>query len=139
MSLYKQFETDTSVERDGLWLAYGQNSKKQPIEIKIARAGGSNEAYLKKLEAKFKPFKRLIQNDALDRPIYEKLVRETYAETVLLDWKGVEDRDGNDMVFSKENALTLLNDLPDLYADILEQSTKAALFRKELREADAKN
>lgn len=140
MNLYSQFETDTSLEREGLWLEYGTNSQKQPIEIKIARAGGSNETYLKKLEFRLKPHKRLIQNDASEmRPIIEKVVREVYAETVILDWRGVEDRTGNPMPFSKENALKLLTDLPDLYADILEQSTKAALFRKELREADAKN
>jgi hypothetical protein len=139
MSLYKQFETDTSIEREGLWLEYGSNSKNEPIQIKIARAGGSNNTYLKLLEARFKPYKRLIQNESLERPILEKVVREVYAETILLDWKGVEDREGNSLPFSKDNALKLLNDLPDLYADILEQSTKSALFRKTIQEADAKN
>lgn len=139
MSLYKQFETDISAEREGIWLEYGTNSKGLPIRIKICRAGGSNDPYLKKLEVRFKPYKRLLQIDSMDKGLLDKLIRETYAEAVLLTWEGVEDRDGNAMEFNKENALKLLTELPDLYGDILAQSQNSALFRKEVREADAKN
>jgi hypothetical protein len=140
MSLYKQFETDTSVEREGLWLEYGTNSKGEAIRIRIARAGGSNDRYLKLLEARFKPHRRILQVDALEhRTLIEKISREVYAETVLLAWEGVEDRDGNVISFSKDAAVKLMCDLPDLYSDIVQQSTNASLFRKSIREADAKN
>jgi hypothetical protein len=33
----------------------------------------------------------------------------------------------------------LFNDLPDLFEDVQEQAQKAALFRADIREADAKN
>ncbi len=139
MSLYKQFETDVSVEQKGVLLEYGNNSKGQPIRIRIARAGGSNTAYLKLLEARCKPYRRVIQNESIERPMLEGILRGVYAETVVIGWENVEDREGNELPFSKENALKLFNDLPDLYADIVEQSTKTALFRKDLQEADAKN
>lgn len=139
MSLYAKFETDRSLEKQGITLDYGPNSHDKPIEIRIARAGGSNDAYLKRMEAKAKPHRRQIQHDTIERITLENIVKEVYAETVVLGWSGVEDRDGNEMQFNKENCLKLFNDLPDLYADIQEQAQSSALFRMSVREADAKN
>lgn len=139
MSLYARFETDRSLEKKGIILDYGFNSKGNPIQITIARAGGANDTYLKRLEAKAKPHRRQIQLETMDRVQLEAIVKETYAEAVVLGWEGVEDRDGNDMPFTKENVLKLFNDLPDLYADVQEQAQNAALFRVAIREEDAKN
>lgn len=139
MSLYAKFETDRSLEKTGITLDYGLNSKKQPIEIRIARAGGANDAYLKRLEAKAKPHRRSIQHETIEKAQLDGIVKEVYAETIVLGWNGVEDRDGNPMDFNKENVLKLFADLPDLYTDIMEQAQSAALFRVEIREQDAKN
>lgn len=139
MSLYKQFETDRSIEKAGVILNYGPNSKGKDIEIRIARAGGANDTYLKRLEAKSKPHRRSIQHETIERVQLENIVKEVYAETVVIGWENVEDRDGNDMPYTKDNVLKLFADLPDLYADIQQQAQSAALFRLSIREADAKN
>ena len=139
MSLYKQFETDREVEKTGIVLDYGMNSKKRPIQIRIARAGGANERYSKLLELRTKPYRRQIQNETLDNAVAEKITKEVYAQTVVLGWNGVEDRDGNDMPFTQENCVKLFTDLPDLWSDVQSQSTRASLFRAEILEADAKN
>lgn len=139
MSLYKKFETDRSLEKTGITLDYGPNSKGNTVEIRIARAGGANDQYLKRLEAKAKPHRRAIQHETVEREQLNQIVREVYAETVVLGWTNVEDRDGNEMAFTRENVLKLFTDLPDLYTDIQEQAQSAALFRISVREADAKN
>ena len=139
MNLYDTFETDKSAERDGIVLDYGFNSKKQPLQIRIARAGGSNVRFSKALELKTRPYKRAIANDSLDPQVAEKLMIEVYADTVVLGWTGVEDREGNALEFNRENVVKVLTDLPDLFADIQQQSQKAALFRAKLREDDAGN
>ena len=139
MSLYSQFETNRAVEKDGIVLEYGMNSKKKPIEICIARAGGANEYYSKLLETRIKPYRRQIQNETLDNAVAEKITKEVYAQAIVLGWTGVEDRDGNDMEFNQKNCIKLFDDLPDLWSDIQSQSVRASLFRAEVREADAKN
>lgn len=138
-SLYQTFATDKALERDGIVLDYGFNSHDQPIQIRIARAGGANAKFAKALEHKMRPYKRAIANETLDNKVAEKLLMETYAETVILGWNGVEDREGVELEFTKDNVLKVLTDLPDLFADIQQQSQKSALFREELREADAGN
>lgn len=139
MSLYKQFKTDKNVEKEGIVLNYGKNSKGADIEIRIARAGGANVQYAKLLEAKTKPYRRQIQNETLDNDVAEKITKEVYAKAVVLGWTGVEDENGKELEFSFENCMKLFDDLPDLWTDIQQQSTKAALFRADILEQDAKN
>ena len=149
MSLYSQFATDKNVEKDGVVLEYGLNSKKKIISIRIARAGGANTHYSKLLESKIKPYRRQIQNETLDNAVAEKLTKEVYASAVVLGWENVEfpilDKDGNrtgefeELEFNQTNFIRLMDDLPDLWADIQNQATRAALFRSEILETDAKN
>lgn len=139
MSLYKQFATDKNVERDGVVLSYGKNSKNKNIEIRIARAGGANIRYTKLLEAAIKPYRRQLQNETMDNGVAEDITMRVYAQSVVLGWEGVEDENSNDMEFTVENCMKLFKDLPDLWADIQSQATRAALFRQDILEADAKN
>lgn len=139
MSLYKQFKTDNNLEKEGILLEYGTNSQGNPICIRVARAGGGNVAYAKRMEARVKPYRRQIQNETMETALIDRILKEVYAETVVLGWENVEDEKGDPLPFSTENCIKLFDDLPDLFKDIQEQSQRAALFREELREADAKN
>lgn len=138
-NLFKTFKADENLEKSGVVLQYGTNSKNQPIEFRIARAGGSNVRYTKVLEHKAKPYRRMMQQDSLDRKISDRIMREVYAETVILSWSGVEDENDNDIPFNQENVIKVLTDLPDLFTDIQEQANKLALFRAADLSEDAKN
>jgi hypothetical protein len=147
MSLFKQFKTDSKVEREGILLDYGPN-KDLPadadgnhpvIMIRIARAGGANEAYNKRIEALSKKHRRKIQNDAMEISELREMTQQAVADTVVLGWENVTDEDGNLMQFSRDNALKLFKQLPDLFNDIQEQAAKAQLFRVHVREDDLKN
>lgn len=139
MSLYKQFKTNDNLEKSGILLEYGENSKGKPIAIRIARAGGANTQYTKLIEARVKPYRRQIQNETIDRVMVEKLLRGVYAETIVLGWENVEDENGKELPFTVENCVKLFEDLPDLFQDIQEQSQRAALFRQDVLEKDSKN
>ena len=139
MSLYSQFKTDKTIEKDGIVLEYGMNSKKKIIGIRIARAGGANVQYSKLLEAKIKPYRRQIQNETLDNDIADKITKEVYAQTVVLGWENVEDENGEELEFSVANCIKLFTDLPELWFDIQQQATRASLFRAEILENDSKN
>lgn len=139
MSLYKQFETNESLEKEGVILNYGVNSKGQNIDIRIARAGGHNTRFNKIAEQVLKPYRRQLANETADREITDRLMRIIYARAVILEWSGVEDKAGKPMEFTEANAIKLFTDLPDLFSDIREQADKQALFRKEALEEESKN
>lgn len=147
MSLFKQFETDADVERKGILLDYGPNKdlpadaegKHPVIMIRIARAGGANEAYNKRIEALSKKHRRKIQNDALEIAELREMTMQAVADTVVIGWENVTDKDKNPLPFNRDNVLKLFKQLPDLFNDVQEQAAKAALFRMSLREEDLKN
>lgn len=139
MSLYTQYKTNKNLETDGVLLEYGVNSKGLPIRIRIARAGGANQAFSRCYEQKTKPYRRQIQTETLDSKIAERISLEVYAETVVLGWENVEDEEENELPFNKENCIKLFTDLPELFMDVMKASQSIAIFRAETRGADAKN
>lgn len=139
MGLYDLFKMDENIEKTGIVLEYGFDKNSKPIRIRVARAGGSNTRFDKLLEQRLKPYRRQIQTDTMDRALLEDIMMNVFAETVILGWENVDDKDGNVIPFSKENCIKLFKDLPDLYRDIQEQSTKVALYRAEIKDIESGN
>jgi hypothetical protein len=134
MGVYRNFATNDAAETEGVILDFGGGEK-----IRIARAGGGNKAYAKALEKATAPFRREIQLNVLTEEQATEIARQVYADAVIRGWEGLKDRDGKPFPYSKENAVRLLMDLPELFQDLREQATNLALFRQAIDEADAKN
>lgn len=150
-ALYAAFQSDKDLEKKGIDLQYGtttrgtvvingeETPKQVPVIFTIARAGGHNARFDKVFEHKTKPYKRMIQTDSLDPELGKTLMRETYAETVVLGWQNVQGSDGEFLEFTQANVIQILTDLPDLFVDIQVQANKQALFRVVVVEEDVKN
>lgn len=137
--LYNQFGTNKTLEKEGVWLEYGQTPDGKPVRIKVARAGGQNLAYQKQMEKATRPHKKALQTGTLDNAVAEKLFREVYADSVIVGWENITDADGKPLVFSRENVVKVMEDLPDLFADIREAAANMSIFRDEERKADLGN
>lgn len=133
-NLYAAFATSTDVEKEGVVIKYGENTS-----IRIARAGGSNSAFSLRYEVLMRPYRRLAQTGQMDKEVQAEIMRRLYAETVVRNWEGVTDREGNVLIFSVDNCIQLFKDLPDLFDDVVNHSLNAALYREEIREEDSKN
>ena len=133
MNVYELFETDKSIEENGIELDYGD------FQIKVARSGGANQKYNKTLEHLSKPHRRSIQTETIDAKTIQKLLSDAHAKAVVIGWVDVKDRDGKKIPFSVENCIKLFDDLPDLFEDVREQAAKTGLFRKAILEESAKN
>ena len=133
-SIYEKFGTDKNLEREGVVLDYGDG-----LEIRIARAGGSNAKFEKATQQKMRKFNQQLKHDLLEPEQMREVMREVLAETVVLSWKGVTDRAGKELPFSVANCIQLFKDLPDLFDDVLEQSRKANLFKQAVLEEEAGN
>ena len=109
MSLYKRFKTDTEKESSGIDVRYDDD-----IVITVGRAGGANKKYIKAIE-------RVQRKLNVRKPTNEEameILREVYADTIILGWEGVVDEDGATMECNKENKMKLLRDLPELFDDL---------------------
>jgi len=138
-SIYDLMNTDSSLETNGVWVSYGDYGR-----FLIARAGGSNARYLTAMLSKTKQYRKQLQvqmnsPDKATIDLMRSINIQLMAECILLNWEGVVDRLGAPLPYSKEAALQLLQDLPELYDSLQAQSTEMANFRNADLEADAKN
>jgi len=127
MSTYKKFKNSDRLEKDGIVLDLGDSGK-----FRIARAGGENKSYQARLEAAMRPHRRALQNNSMSNDAAEDILKGVIIDTVLLGWDGVTDFEGKPMSFSKQNAATLFDDLPDLFAAIRDAASDGNLFREDV-------
>lgn len=139
MSLYSQFKTEESLEKTGVRVTYGPNSKGKEIAILVGRAGGKNEAFQRVADAVYKPFRRQISNETISREKLRELSYIVYARAVVKGWENVEDGEGNPLAFNEENVIKVFNDLPALFDDVQTNAEALTIFRAESLEAEAKN
>ena len=141
-ALRKMFETDTKVERDGIWIEYAPG-----VEVRVARAGGSNKHFAKVMQRLAKPHRRAIQTDSVDDDVLKNIFIKAYATSIIVDWKGFtkdlitcDDADaGEELEFSKDNVEAVLRAQPNLFQDIQKASDTISYFRAEINEADSGN
>lgn len=133
MSTYKSFKTDPKVEVEGVWANYGD------FRIRHARAGGANMAFARAMEKIGRKYRKQIELDVIREERALKMMREVYADTVILDWEGVTDENEQPMEFTRENVIRLFKDLPDLFLDIQDSAKSPKAFRDAINEVDEKN
>ncbi len=146
MSLSTHFKTNHDLERKGVDVEFPPNDDGSIPTFTIARAGSNNPDYQKVSERIMKPHRRAIAVNAVPRAQQDRLTREIFAEAGLVGWRNVlaSDVTGNSedtgfAEYSKDAAVMLLTNLPDLYASLIEISVTHSTFQDVEREADAKN
>lgn len=131
---YRSFKTSKKWEQDGIILDLGSAGK-----FTLARAGGSNLQFARDFKRITSPHRRAIETKTIDDETATRLLIEAYASSVVLGWKGVTDEAGNEMKFSKQNAIKLFTELPELFNAIRAHAEDAQLYREAELEEEAKN
>ena len=137
--LFRTFETDRAAEQEGVWVEYSANDDGTVPGFKLARAAASNSHYKRVLERKMRPHRRALELKAMSDAKAEELLMEVFVEALLLDWRNVQDRDGAVLAYCNEEAIQLMRDLPDLYADLNTKAQDMVLYLMAEREAVAGN
>ena len=104
--------------------------------ITIHRAGGANRKYQRVTRRVIRPHQRKLQNGNLDPEISDKLMREIYAESVIVGWSGITS-DGQDVPFNKTNCVAFLESFPEVFDAIQDEAQRIANFIVEQKEGDA--
>lgn len=169
MSMYKQFQTDGELEKAGIDLDYGDfkvrigraggsntrfasilENKMKPVRralqtdtLENSRAEALlHEAYAEGVVLEWAVAVVANKDGKPKEPlqlasIYRDKNNKDAERTVFI--QGIESPEGDILPFNKENVIQTFKNLPDLFADIREQSGKIGLFRKEGQEKDAGN
>ncbi len=149
MSMYRQLETDKSLETKGVEVDYGS------FRVTLARAGGANKRYEKILDAKSKPHRRAMKTETMDNEVAIGVMREVYADSIILHWESKDAKDKwvvgieakpkkvgdpiNIVPFNRDNVVQAMIDLPELLIWFKEDAEKLSLYLVQLLEDDVKN
>lgn len=143
MGMYDTFETDSNLEKNGIWLDYGD------FRVLIASAGQGNKNYIRYAEKKLKPVRRAMEAGSLSNERSNSIMADIYAKTIVLGWEvrgedgewtpGLEDKEGNIINFDEVNVKEAFHNLPRLFMDIQEQAQSLSNFRLAELEDETKN
>lgn len=121
---------------EGVWVEWQSG-----IMLLIAKTG--NQRYRDFVRAKMQtggPKKlRTSALDILEDERMQGIVREGVARFVLLDWKDVQDDDGNELPYTWEEGVRAFDEFPELLEDVLGFANKSQNFRDEEIEDAAGN
>ena len=134
MACIDKIKSDLQKENEGVWVDFEVG-----IRLKIARA--RNSAYRELMRKLTEPYRKTIRDGGMELEQLEDLLRQVRAKTILLDWENIEDKNGNSIKYSSEQALVFFNDLElrDFYTFVITQSENMENFKKELVEDSEKN
>lgn len=136
-SITSAFATDKTKELQGIWVDY--EGEETSVSVLIARAGGSNQAFQAASERLTRPHRRSgMDLDRLPLHIQNDIKARLYAETVVLDWKGVYLED-EEVPFNRENVIKVFKLVPDFMNFIIQEATNFQNFRIAARDSEAKN
>lgn len=129
MKVFARYKTDVGAELNGAWIAIGDGA-----ELLVARAHNDNhQAALKRLQ---KPYTAVLNaGGEIPKDKREAMAVEAMVETILLGWRGLQDEDGAEIPYTRENAVRLLTELPDFRATVAEIATTHETFRAEALKA----
>jgi len=139
--LHKQFKTNPTKESEGIRIEFqeAQNDDKTIPVFIISRMGKANKAYSKALEAATRPYRRQVELGTMKNEVAEAIFLQVFIDTILRGWENVQDENGELLVYSKESAVKLLTELPDVYERLQEESKISSNFRDFTLEEEAKN
>ncbi len=159
MNLEKAFGASAKAEREGFWFKAvdvfkdvpGFVDEKDPAEIKLAGAGTANPNFLRRVRKELskgdvlkkihKGKIREISAEDLDSDIEAsgEAERKTYAETVVLDWRGFTDASGKEIPYTPEYMASVFQKYPRIFEAIRGFVADIDNFRIESLEDDVKN
>lgn len=155
MGLYEKCQTDSNLEANGVTFVYPDLG----MRVTLKRAGGGNKGYNKALAKRSKDVQRAIDLGQVDNDTMEAILRDVYADEVVVLWEslvatGEKDEAGNDVMawqvgieapdgtllpFTRENVVKTLKALPVVFERIREDATRNSHYLISNREAQAKN
>lgn len=120
---------DETAETEGVELAFGKGRF-----ITILRAGAGNRKYKSAMARVFKPYISVNGSISASDEEATELLKEVYAESIVIGWRGFQDTDDAEIPFNKQNCIELFDASPEIFSNVQEQAGKFSNFAR--REVD---
>ena len=137
-NLYGTFGVDPVLEQEGVILRYElENGKK--VLFKIKRAGSRNVEWRRLYNELMRPHEEAVLKGEVTEDVSKSRLSQVYARSVVVDWKGIENANGEEIPFSIDTCIELFQFLPDLFLLVIRDANDRSNFREEQVLATGKN
>lgn len=127
--LQAEFGTDQKLESEGVWIYPVIRNPK--IGFLIRRMGSTNREWANRAAANYRKHKRKIDaGNVTDKKLLEDSYRG-FCSTVLMNWCGLDDKEGNPILYTIEKGIALFLKYPDLYARVSDEANEITTFQSE--------
>ena len=127
--LKKRFATDKNLSQQGVWIDIDLEDGGKPMGFKLACLGRSNRKWASEASRVYRAHKRKIDAGLMsDEESIERSLK-VFCNTVLLDWRNVDDEDGQPIQYSPDEGYKLLISCDKLYDYLLEESQEVSNYQ----------
>ena len=136
-ALRRSFGTSKDAEKRGVWV-------KPPLDEDIdcafllARMSRVNRNWATKVTKVYRQKRRKLDAGALTDEETLEATKRIFCETVLLDWRGINNKEGTPIPYSVEAAIQIMTELPDLYDYLQEEAQSLLTYQTEDVDATGK-
>lgn len=139
MSIRRQFATNHEVEINGKKISFAANDDGSIPSFAVARMGGANKKFQEVYAKVWKPHRAAQKAGTVSAEIERENSVMVFVDSCLTGWENVQEDDGAEIKFSRDNAIALLTDLPELLGELQLASTNLDNFLSYQTEVAAKN
>ena len=123
MDIRKLFGVNKAKESEGAWCPIGGG-----IEVRVKRAGQSNNEFAAEQMKMLKPFSKQIAMNTMDMDVLRQINAKLFAKHIIVDWRGVSI-DGEAIPFSPAKFLEFAIEMPDFFSDVFAAATELQNFQ----------
>lgn len=121
MDLFRSYATDEASETEGVWRKLGD------CELLIAR--DTNEEFSNAVSKLYDANREALEVPGKDaKELNRRIMAEAAAEGLLKGWRGKVSYDGQELPYSRENAIKVLM-IPDFMRTVRRMSAEEAQYR----------
>jgi len=126
-NLDKFFKTDDKLSSDGVEFALDDKTS-----FMVRHFNEQNPRVKAAMATYYKPHARQIELGTLPQQKGTEINHRIFIEVCLVSWTGVEDGDGQEISYTKENALALFKRLPPLFDALWKHANDFQNYREDL-------
>lgn len=120
------FKVDKKLEQDGVDFAIDDK-----ISFRVRRFTNTNPQAKKVMANYYAPYARQVEMGTLDPNVANDILMKVFVDLCLVSWQGVEI-DGKEVEYSKETALSLFKELPELFEKLWKYCNEFSNYRVDL-------
>jgi hypothetical protein len=130
-SIQQVYGRDDDLEKNGVPVDFYLLATDK-ITIYVARAGTGNDRYQQEIAKKIYGLQGVVSFDNLPAEQRRRIWQEIYADSIIKDWEGVRDEEGNPVPFNRENVLEFLGTFDEIWERIFSVSRDFSNFKSKV-------